>query len=213
MLQYRRPAKAIARGNSLKLGFGFPGLGLSQAIRDYTELRSASRHNPAFVRNIVAHYLRVCGLSTEEVGTFLDITPSRVSKVSATGRKSLYPARGYPRYVDKPSYSPMTARAESLRWTSRHDHLRGHHPRDPQALAAHLLQQALEEKVDAEDALAHCLDMDSRSLVAAAFELGRQRLQKREEALADAACLCSDCDRFRRYADRRDAEAAELEAD
>lgn len=165
------------------------------------------------MRNIVAHYLRVCGLSNEEVGTFLSISPSRVSKVSSTGRKSLYPPRGYPRYVDKPSYVATTARPEIIRWSSRHDHLRAHHPRDRLALSAHLLQQAAEEMIDAEDALAHCLDIDARALVGAAFEVGRERYRQREQALSDAACICAQCDQFRKASEEREADRTPISDD
>lgn len=213
MLSYSRPATAIKSGDEIMVGFGFPNLPYSYNIRDYGELRELLKRNPALTRNVVAHYLRVCGLSTADIGKFLNISPSRVSSVSAKGRRDIYPARRRRDYTETPSYSATTSRVETRRWNSRVVDLRSRSPRNSDELMAHLVQQAGEEIVDAEDALRHFPGFDERRLVAAAFSLGREVFSERRETLGEGACPCNQCDAFREKVAARAAEASSTDDD
>lgn len=207
MLTFSRPVTAITKGEKIVIGFGFPGLAPSYNIRDISELRAMAKVNPAVMRNVTAHYLRCCGLSTLDIGKFLDISPSRVSTISAKGRLALYPAKLARDYSRQPSYLTSTAQAERKRWTSRITGLRAKWPRNNEELAAHLLQQATEEIVDAEDALSNFTGYDDRRMVAAAFELGRSYVSERKLQLAAHACICTQCEMLRARDEARLAEA------
>lgn len=129
-LRYSRPVTAIKHGDKIVVGFGFSDLPFSYHIRDYGELRALFTKNPALVRNVVAHYLRVCGLSTVRIGQFLDISPSRVSSVSTKGWRAIYPQRRRHDYTGNRSYVLATSQLETRRWNSRIQEFRSRSPRD-----------------------------------------------------------------------------------
>ncbi len=195
-LHYSVPHAPIKFGRAKASGFAaFDREGYSRSTRDWDELQALAKKNIGFARNIVAHYLLVCGKTISEVAGYLSISSSRAGTIATKGRLAVYPnSQRSMLKLMKPSYaSYRRLKSSAAAGTGLFNDTRFPEPETPQQRLAHRLSEAKKEKFDAEDVLALFHRGDDRYLVIGAVDEGRKAFAAMIERAAGAQCSCRSC--------------------